>query len=585
MAIFKCKMCGGNLEITGENETIGTCEYCGTRQTIPKLNSEERINLYDRANHFRRNNEYDKAANIYEQILAEDSADAEAYWELVLCRYGIEYVEDPTTHKRIPTINRAQFTAIYDDDNYKLALQYADPGQRLIFEEEAKVINEIQKEILAISSKEEPFDVFICYKETDESGRRTHDSVMATDLYHQLTQEGFKVFFSRITLEDKLGTAYEPYIFAALNSAKVMVVLGTKPEFFRAVWVKNEWSRFLSLVKASNGKKILIPAYKDMDPYDLPEEFSHLQAQDMSKLGFMQDLTRGIRKILGADLPRDTGTDSKESQRMEDTVSTESLYKRVQIFLEEGDFVSADMYCEKMLDINPENADAYLGKLLASLGLHSMDELANYLERFDDNINYKKAIKYGDDKLKAFLTQVNEGVESRKKAIHDEEIYNEAIQKMNGSLRIEGLRRLAKTFRTIEDYKDSSELAEQCERKADDLLKELKYKDALHALEYNNYKAAIDLLEYIPEYKDSAELIANCKEKLQDAKYDEEQRQFEAQKIKAEEDEKQKKIEHIEKVSGLQFLLKYPGYAIMVILFVLIGILLIVGAIASGCGA
>lgn len=127
--------------------------------------------------------------------------------------------------------------------------------------------------------------------------------MLANDLYHQLTQEGFKVFFARITLEDKLGTAYEPYIFAALNSAKVMVVLGTKPEYFNAVWVKNEWSRYLALVKTSGGRKLLIPAYKDMDPYDLPEEFSHLQAQDMGKLGFMQDLIRGIKKIVPADAP------------------------------------------------------------------------------------------------------------------------------------------------------------------------------------------------------------------------------------------------------------------------------------------
>ena len=45
-------------------------------------------------------------------------------------------------------------------------------------------------------------------------------------------------------------------------------------------------------------KKTLIPAYRDMDPYDLPEEFSFLQAQDMSKLGFMQDLVSGIKKII-----------------------------------------------------------------------------------------------------------------------------------------------------------------------------------------------------------------------------------------------------------------------------------------------
>ena len=123
------------------------------------------------------------------------------------------------------------------------------------------------------------------------------DSVIAQDVYQELTDKGYRVFFSRITLEDKLGTAYEPYIFAALHSAKVMVVLGTRPEHFDAVWVKNEWSRFLAMMKKDR-HKILLPCYKDMDAYDLPEEFSHLQAQDMSKLGFMQDLIRGIKKII-----------------------------------------------------------------------------------------------------------------------------------------------------------------------------------------------------------------------------------------------------------------------------------------------
>ena len=239
---FKCKMCGGSLEFE-KGDTIGVCDSCGTKQTLPRLDSDRRANLYDRANHFRRNNEFDKAAGIYEQILNEEPTDAEAYWSLVLCRYGIEYVEDSATHKRVPTVNRAQFTSIYDDEDYKSALQHAGGYQRSLYEEEASTINEIQKGILAISQKEEPFDVFICYKETDANGRRTPDSVLANDLYHQLIQEGFKVFFSRITLEDKLGTAYEPYIFSALNSAKVMVVLGTKPEYFNAVWVKNEWIR------------------------------------------------------------------------------------------------------------------------------------------------------------------------------------------------------------------------------------------------------------------------------------------------------------------------------------------------------
>ena len=392
MSVFKCKMCGGTIEFR-PGDTVGTCDSCGTKQTLPRLDDAKRANLYDRANHFRRNNDFDKAMGIYEQILNEDNTDAEAYWSLVLCRYGVEDVEDPATHKRVPTVNRAQFTSIFDDDNYKSALQYADAFQRELYESEAKAINEIQKGILAISQKEEPFDVFICYKETDANGRRTPDSVLANDLYHQLTQEGFKVFFARITLEDKLGTAYEPYIFAALNSARVMVVLGTKPEYFNAVWVKNEWSRYLSLVRQSGGKKALIPAYKDMDPYDLPDEFSHLQAQDMSKLGFMQDLIRGIRKIAQAEEPKTTVV--RETVVTGGGTNTASLLKRAFMFLEDGDWASADEYCEKVLDAEPECAEAYLGKLMAELHVSKREALKDRKEPFDENKNYQKAMRFG----------------------------------------------------------------------------------------------------------------------------------------------------------------------------------------------
>ena len=410
MSAFKCKMCGGALEIQ-QGDTVVECEYCGAKQTLPKLDDEKRVNLYDRANHFRRNNDFDKASAIYEQILNEDGTDSEAYWSLVLCRYGIEYVEDPSSHKRVPTVHRAQYTSIFDDDNYKMALQNADTYQKIIYEEEAKTINEIQKGILAISEKEEPFDVFICYKETDASGKRTHDSVLAQDLYYQLTQEGFKVFFARITLEDKLGSAYEPYIFAALNSAKVMVVLGTKPEFFNAVWVKNEWSRYLSLIK-NGAKKTLIPAYRDMDPYDLPQEFSHLQAQDMSKLGFMQDLIRGINKIAAVKKPQPTVSVTPTTVINENTTENATLrplLKRMMMFLEDGEWSSADEYCEKILDIDPECSKAYIGKLMAKAHIKTMQELHKADFSSSEIMRlYDKACKFSNpDEYDLYKSQYN----------------------------------------------------------------------------------------------------------------------------------------------------------------------------------
>ena len=426
MALFKCKMCGGTLEISG-NETVGTCEYCGTQQTLPRLDNDHRANLYDRANHFRRSNDFDKAMGIYERILNEDTTDAEAYWSLVLCRYGIEYVEDPATRKRIPTVNRAQYTSIFDDDNYKAALQYADGSQSHIYEEEAKTINEIQKGILAISQKEDPFDVFICYKETDQNGRRTMDSVLANDLYHQLTQEGFKVFFSRITLEDKLGIAYEPYIFAALNSARVMVVVGTKPEYFNAVWVKNEWSRYLALIR-NGAHKILIPAYRDMDPYDLPEEFSHLQAQDMGKLGFMQDLIRGIKKVAATSEPK--GAVTKETAFTGTPANISPLLERAFMFLEDGDWTSADEYCEKVLDLDPKNGQAYLGKLMAEQKVCMPELLKDCTDPFDNSNHYQKAIRFGDDALKAMLTGCIDHINSRNENTRREEVYRRASQIM-----------------------------------------------------------------------------------------------------------------------------------------------------------
>ena len=112
MSVYKCKMCGGSMEIVS-SETVAVCEYCGTKQTLPRLNDERKANLYDRASHFRRCNEFDRAIGIYEQILAADETDAESYWSLVLCRYGIEYVEDPASRKRIPTVNRTQTKSIF----------------------------------------------------------------------------------------------------------------------------------------------------------------------------------------------------------------------------------------------------------------------------------------------------------------------------------------------------------------------------------------------------------------------------------------------------------------------------------------
>lgn len=294
--VFKCKMCGGDIEPI-KNTNTGKCIYCKSVMTLPNLDNEKIVNLYNRANDFRLSNDFDKAYGIYETILELDNKQIEAHWGLLLCKYGVEYVDDPKTGKKIPTCHRTIPLSILKDKEFEIIKKNSYGEALKLYEDEADTIAEIQKKILEISSKEEPYDIFICYKESDEKGERTNDSVIAQDIYDKLVEKGYKVFFARITLEDKLGVEYEPYIYSALTTSKVMLVVGTKEEYFNATWVKNEWARFIEMMQ-NNKNKSLIPVYSKIDAYKIPEEFAMYQAQSMDKVGAMQDLLRGIDKLI-----------------------------------------------------------------------------------------------------------------------------------------------------------------------------------------------------------------------------------------------------------------------------------------------
>lgn len=423
--IIKCKMCGGELNIQ-EGNPICECEFCGTMQTVPQADNEKKTNLFNRANRLRMGAEFDKAATVYASITAEFPEEAEAYWGLCLSKYGIEYVDDPLTGKKIPTCHRTLTTSIMDDSDFDQACEYADPAAKKVYREEAKAIDRLQQDILNIVSSEEPYDVFICYKETDEEGKRTEDSVLAQDIYDSLTAKGLKVFFARISLEDKLGKQYEPYIYAALHSAKVMLAIGTQFEYFDAVWVKNEWSRFLDMMR-SDKEKTLIPCYKGIDAYDMPREFKNLQAQDMGKLGWQQDLVRGVMKLCGKEHGQEVvRTVVQQSGTSGPTIT--SLLERARMFLEDGKWSDADQYADKVLDIEPKNANAHFIKLLAEHHLSSDERYAGMNDIPENDSNYQKAIRFADEELSGKINVWNKSITERKEYRRKTEILNSATK-------------------------------------------------------------------------------------------------------------------------------------------------------------
>ena len=204
-----------------------------------------------------------------------------------------------------------------------------------------------------------------------------------------LTDKGYRVFFSRITLKGKLGEAYEPYIFAALNSAKVMLAVGTSYEYYNAVWVKNEWSRYLKICEADKSKH-LIPCYKNLDPEDMPQEFNHLQGADLGKMGAIQDILFNMEKYIP--LKKQTTTIIQEKVVVGGSGNNKiaSLLDRGNMALEDGDWAKADSFFEDVLNNDSKNAQAYLGKTLATEKCRTIDAFARKRKDASQSVRAEK---------------------------------------------------------------------------------------------------------------------------------------------------------------------------------------------------
>ena len=341
--------------------------------------------------------------------------------------------------------------------------------------------------------------MFICYKETAEDGSRTEDSVLAQDVYEALIAKGLKVFFSRITLEDKLGTQYEPYIYAALSSAKVMLAFGTTYEYYDAVWVKNEWSRFLGMMKADK-RKVLIPCFKGLDAYDMPKEFRGLQAQDMAKLGWMQDLVRGVEKLCGkggtASSAPNTVVQKTVVQEVQESGKADNLMKRVYLYLEDEDFEKASEYIDKVLDVDAEYAPAYVAQVLVAKKLTKEANLTILRASIDDDPTWKKALRFANEEQKqrylGYAKQINEN-----------EVYDK------------------------EQKKKQAELA----------VKKEQYDRALAEISKGNYFWAMMILHQLNGYKDAEKLMRQCLDKYKEELLQKEQEQ---RKTLAEKEQEQK---------------------------------------------
>ncbi len=121
-------------------------------------------------------------------------------------------------------------------------------------------------------------DVFISYKHTDENGNVTSDHAIAEKLYNSLVSLGYSCFFSSNSLE-KLGSSrYKADIDAALDTAKVMVVVLNRAEYASSHWVQYEWDSFYNdFLSGVRSEANLFTLTQDVNIHNLPRTLRNVQ--------------------------------------------------------------------------------------------------------------------------------------------------------------------------------------------------------------------------------------------------------------------------------------------------------------------
>ena len=137
-------------------------------------------------------------------------------------------------------------------------------------------------------------EVYICYKENDDAGRRTKDSIIAQEVYNKLESSNINTFYERISADGKIEDDLEESKYSAISKAKVVLVVGTNKEIFTELEKKYG--------EVFYGKKV-IPFCIDVNPGDISKTLSSIQAVNYSSIGWDKDLISGLYNLLGKEEP------------------------------------------------------------------------------------------------------------------------------------------------------------------------------------------------------------------------------------------------------------------------------------------
>ena len=171
-------------------------------------------------------------------------------------------------------------------------------------------LQRLHEQVRKLAQTEPPYDVFLCGKSIGENGGRTPEGLFLQEMYDTLCKQGYRIFYPFVTLNHKPDAMAEAYTLYARQTAKALVVAGSRADAFIHLQTHGIWEPFL---QEKTDEQDLIPVYMGENDGILPQaflSFSPIKGDEAGKETLLQRLQSTV-------MP--TGTPEEEVEKSPET--------------------------------------------------------------------------------------------------------------------------------------------------------------------------------------------------------------------------------------------------------------------------
>ena len=295
---------------------------------------------------------------------------------------------------------------------------------------------------------------------SDDDNVPVQDFELARHIYDYLSRKGYRVFMTGKNLKNSRRQDAIPMLQTAIESAKILVLVGTSREYIDDASVESEWMRYF-IVNRGVKNKGFAPCYYEMDPKDLPQEMLKSSPIDMSVEGYEEEILKRVAYYTSGSASGSASEATpapKPAQPVQETPAAE----------EEN--VSAASANEP--EAAPEQEEAGFGGM-----------------GFDEE-------ELGFDILEAT------------------KIYDDAFAKEKKARFDYELKQIGDAYASIKGFRDSQARAQECYKRAEEIRQEALYQEALRSFhkckDHVDYLRTRLLFETISGYKDADGRAREC---------------------------------------------------------------------------